>query len=89
MSLAISSYDWMERGNCARTNDRRFFSDSGSTAQADQNAVRKEFCNSCPVKTECLNYAIDNRIDNGVWGGASERERRRIRKNRARGTRSS
>jgi WhiB family redox-sensing transcriptional regulator len=34
------------------------------------------------VKDQCLNYALDNRIDHGVWGGTSERERRRILKAR-------
>jgi hypothetical protein len=35
-------------------------------------------CAHCKVKTECLDYALENRIDTGIWGGASERERRRI-----------
>jgi WhiB family redox-sensing transcriptional regulator len=34
------------------------------------------------VKSPCLEYAIENRIDHGVWGGASERERRRIMRQR-------
>jgi WhiB family redox-sensing transcriptional regulator len=44
----------------------------------------RRVCADCPVKTECLEYALANRIDHGVWGGTSERERRRILKARAR-----
>lgn len=32
-------------------------------------------CDSCPVKTECLNYAISNGIEYGIWGGMTERQR--------------
>jgi WhiB family redox-sensing transcriptional regulator len=39
----------------------------------------------CPVKVPCLEYALENRIDHGVWGGTSERERRRILRARAGG----
>lgn len=39
-----------------------------------------EFCSDCPVKTDCLEYAITNNIVDGVWGGASERERRRMKR---------
>ena len=35
-------------------------------------------CNRCPVSERCLQYALEFRIEHGVWGGASERERRRI-----------
>ena len=37
----------------------------------------KKICNGCPVIQQCLEYAIVNRENDGVWGGASERERRR------------
>ncbi|HWW54027.1 MAG TPA: WhiB family transcriptional regulator [Acidimicrobiales bacterium] len=39
-------------------------------------------CIECPVKGRCLEYALRNRIDHGVWGGTSERERRRILRRR-------
>lgn len=42
----------------------------------------KEFCRKCPVREACLEFALETRQDNGVWGGASEKERRRIRKQR-------
>ena len=39
--------------------------------------VAKRICANCPVRRQCLEYALANRIVRGVWGGASERERRR------------
>lgn len=44
---------------------------------AEQHAV-KLACGACPVRTECLADALDNRVDFGVWGGMTERERRRM-----------
>ncbi len=42
----------------------------------------RKICATCPVTATCLEYALENRIDHGVWGGCSERERRRILKRR-------
>ena len=44
--------------------------------------VAQKTCAECPVKSPCLEYALDNRVDHGVWGGTSERERRRILRRR-------
>jgi WhiB family redox-sensing transcriptional regulator len=44
--------------------------------------VARRICADCPVRQSCLEYALANRIDHGVWGGCSERERRRILKRR-------
>jgi WhiB family transcriptional regulator, redox-sensing transcriptional regulator len=44
--------------------------------------VARRICQACPVQGACLEYALENRIDHGVWGGCSERERRRILKKR-------
>ena len=42
----------------------------------------QKICADCPVKLACLEYALANRVDHGVWGGTSERERRRILRHR-------
>jgi WhiB family redox-sensing transcriptional regulator len=44
--------------------------------------VARRICATCPVKLPCLEYALASGIDHGVWGGASERERRRIARRR-------
>ncbi len=43
----------------------------------------KTVCNGCPVRTECLADALDNRVEYGVWGGMTERERRALLRRRA------
>jgi WhiB family redox-sensing transcriptional regulator len=42
----------------------------------------RAICKGCPVTSQCLEYALEERIEHGVWGGCSERERRRILKRR-------
>ncbi|MCL4445798.1 MAG: WhiB family transcriptional regulator [Actinobacteria bacterium] len=65
--------DWMEDGKCREVAPAVFFPSDGLGVQKAQ-----RICATCPVSKECLEYALVNRIDHGVWGGCSERERRRI-----------
>ena len=44
--------------------------------------VAQRICAECPVSEACLEYVLEHHIDHGVWGGASERERRRILRRR-------
>ena len=69
--------EWMARGNCRLEPPSTFFPSDGVGVE-----VAKRICEECPVKAPCLEYALRNRIDHGVWGGASERQRRRILKKR-------
>lgn len=64
--------DWAKRGNC-----REGHLDDLFVTGAEQN-VAKRVCSGCPVRLECLVEALDNRIDFGVWGGMTERERRKL-----------
>jgi WhiB family redox-sensing transcriptional regulator len=65
---------WREYALCSQTNPTAFFPEKGgSTKDA------KKVCANCVVKSECLAYAIENDIRFGIWGGRSERERRRIK----------
>lgn len=62
------------RGNCAeRDPDEMFVQGAAQTAA-------KKICNNCPIKGECLADALDNRIEFGLWGGMTERERRALLK---------
>ncbi len=67
----------MATGNCNNHPPSVFFPSDGVGVEA-----AKKICASCPVKDPCLDHALTNRIDHGVWGGASERQRRRILKSR-------
>ena len=69
--------EWMARGNCAHESPSTFFPSDGVGVE-----VARRICATCPVKDRCLEHALVNRIDHGVWGGCSERERRRILKRR-------
>ncbi len=68
---------WMATGLCTNLPPSTFFPRDGSGVD-----VARKICFDCPVQTQCLDYALANRIDHGVWGGCSERERRRILKRR-------
>ncbi|MBW3581022.1 MAG: WhiB family transcriptional regulator [Actinobacteria bacterium] len=67
----------MERGNCRDEAPSRFFPSDGVGVE-----LARRICKTCPVKEPCLEYALEQRVEHGVWGGASERERRRILKRR-------
>jgi WhiB family redox-sensing transcriptional regulator len=69
--------EWMGQGNCRDLEPSLFFPSDGVGVE-----VARRICADCPVKEPCLEYALVNRIDHGVWGGASERERRRIARQR-------
>ena len=69
--------NWMARGLCANQPPETFFPSDGVGVE-----VAKRICAQCPVVDPCLEYALTNRIDHGVWGGCSERQRRRIIKAR-------
>ena len=67
--------NWMAEGLCAEKPPSLFFPSDGVGVD-----VARKICAECPVKSACLEYALENRIDHGVWGGTSERERRRLKK---------
>jgi len=69
--------DWMGEGRCREMDPAVFFPSDGIGVQAAQRV-----CEECPVRVPCLEYALDNHVDHGVWGGTSERERRRILRRR-------
>jgi WhiB family transcriptional regulator, redox-sensing transcriptional regulator len=65
---------WQERALCAQTDPEAFFPEKGgSTREA------KKVCLACDVRGECLEYALANDERFGIWGGLSERERRKLK----------
>jgi WhiB family transcriptional regulator, redox-sensing transcriptional regulator len=69
---------WQTRANCLGVDPDFFFPERGaSTREA------KAVCAGCEVRAPCLEYALVNGEKFGIWGGLSERERRRIRRERA------
>jgi WhiB family redox-sensing transcriptional regulator len=67
---------WSERAACHSVDPEELFGES-----ARQNRA-KAVCSGCPVRTECLAEALDHRIEFGVWGGMTERERRALLRRR-------
>ena len=78
MDLTLTPGDedqWQERALCAQTDPEAFFPEKGgSTREA------KRICLGCEVKDSCLDYALANDERFGIWGGLSERERRRLKR---------
>ncbi|WP_229369298.1 WhiB family transcriptional regulator [Umezawaea beigongshangensis] len=72
---ATDEQDWQERALCAQTDPEAFFPEKGgSTREA------KRICLGCEVRSECLEYALAHDERFGIWGGLSERERRKLKK---------
>jgi len=66
---------WQSEALCAQTDPEAFFPEKGgSTRDA------KRICESCDVRAQCLEYALANDERFGIWGGLSERERRRLKR---------
>ncbi|MFF1414500.1 WhiB family transcriptional regulator [Streptomyces sp. NPDC058289] len=68
--------EWSERALCRTADPEELFVEG-----AAQNSA-KAICTGCPVRTECLAHALDSRIEHGIWGGMTERERRALLRRR-------
>lgn len=71
--------DWMDYANCTSTDPEVFFHE-GRGAHVSRGA--KEICNNCEVREDCLDYALDNNENYGVWGGLTAEERMKLRRKR-------
>src|ERR1035438_3986155 len=71
----VDELGWQDQALCAQTDPEAFFPEKGgSTREA------KRVCRSCEVRAECLEYALENDERFGIWGGLSERERRKVKR---------
>jgi hypothetical protein len=72
--IAIANMPPFDHGLCAETDPEAFFPEKGgSTREA------RSICARCSALVACLDYAIANEIDHGIWGGTTSRQRRAIR----------
>ena len=77
--MSIADITWRLRGACHGLDPAILFPD-----EEDEAEIAKEICADCDVRIACLEYALASRERDGVWGGATERERRRIIRQRRR-----
>lgn len=76
-ALALDSLEWQDQANCKGANADLFFPERGASTRA-----AKAICRECQVRDACLEFAITTGEKFGIWGGMSERERRRVRRER-------
>jgi WhiB family redox-sensing transcriptional regulator len=70
--------EWKQLGLCNQVDPDLWFPDRGASAREPQ-----RICGDCPVRAECLEYALETDQRFGIWGGTSEQERRRIKRDTA------
>lgn len=66
----VNTEDWVEEAHCSSTDPEAFFPEKGGSPRE-----AKRVCAECPVRAECLRYALERNEKHGVWGGLTERER--------------
>jgi WhiB family transcriptional regulator, redox-sensing transcriptional regulator len=73
----LARESWKEEANCLGANPTLFFPDNNDTSTA---AEAKLVCAGCVVRLQCAEYAVDNRINHGIWGGMNTRQLRAARR---------
>ena len=76
--LSSQELAWQDLANCRGADPDLFFPERGASTR-----TAKSICRQCSVQGDCLEFAIVSSEKFGIWGGMSERERRRIRRQRA------
>ncbi|MFO7293053.1 MAG: WhiB family transcriptional regulator [Actinomycetes bacterium] len=76
-ALAVGELSWQDYANCRGADADLFFPERGASTRK-----AKAICAECQVRQECLEFAIQIGEKFGIWGGMSERERRKIRRER-------
>lgn len=74
----ILTHEWWRAAACGEAEPELFFPISATPASSAQVKRAKLICASCPVRSACLSYALTHRQEQGIWGGLTEEERRRI-----------
>lgn len=81
--------DWRSEAACLNVDPELFFPIGNTGPAVAQVAEAKAVCRDCSVQSDCLQWAISNNQDSGVWGGLSEEERRSLKRRAARARRAS
>lgn len=74
LAIVGTQKSWADDATCAQADPEAFFPERGGSVRE-----AKKVCARCEVRAQCLQFALDNDERFGVWGGLSERERRRLR----------
>jgi WhiB family redox-sensing transcriptional regulator len=67
--------EWQDQALCAQVDSELFFPEKGGTSRP-----AKQICRQCEVRAQCLEYALEHDEMFGIWGGLSERDRRRVKR---------
>jgi WhiB family redox-sensing transcriptional regulator len=78
MTLQIPEETWMDDAACLQVDPDMFFPEGGGSGSHEAQTA-KTVCRRCPVRRDCLVYALAHGEDIGIWGGLSSRQRRAIR----------
>lgn len=73
--IQLQRQPWAAKAKCLQAEPETFFPDKGGSVRE-----AKRLCAACPVRRDCLAYALEHDERHGVWGGFSERERRKLRR---------
>ena len=87
--LKLMDMQWLNQSRCLNEDPELFFPVGNTGPAVDQIEQAKSVCRQCTVTAECLEYAIKENQDTGVWGGLSEDERKSLKRKYARARRAS
>ena len=71
---------WTARGACRSASPELFFPNGTTGLAVEDIQAAKAICASCPVRPQCLRFAVETGQDFGIWGGTTEDERRELRR---------
>ena len=79
-TFEFNTEDWREKASCRSVDPDLFFPVGTTGVALDQIEQAKAVCRSCDAQAPCLEFALSTNQESGVWGGTSEEERRKLRK---------
>ncbi len=80
LTLSAAPDDWRDDSACRDTDPDLFFPVGTTGPAIDQIESAKAVCDQCEAKAPCLEFALTTNQDSGIWGGTSEEERRKLRR---------